>query len=394
MLSRVIALLTLSILLLAGQAVYAAGPSGNGTIQGTVVNKTSGSTSSVASQPVTLNIYQSTSKVNSQATRTDVEGKYSFGGLSTDAGYTYEVDILYQGADYYSDPLQFAAGENAKSADILVNDPTSTDESISIMLAHVVLTKDSSGLNVSQYYYFANSGDRAYIGKPSAAASGKNETLKLVLPAGASNFQIAYGLTDSNLIKNGNVLTDTVAVTPAGREISFSYKLPLASEKLDWTFNYDVSRFDILTSDPTIKLAGDKITAQQPLSINGNNYQDYSSEGLTRGNTVSASLNAASATSGSNSKWAFYLIVPIALAVAAIGIVVTRRKKNVPQSVNLVSAENPDLKEKLLNEIAALDDSFEAGNIEEKEYQRLRSEKKRKLVTLSEIMDEVRKNKD
>lgn len=393
MVRRIPPLLIMVILLLIGHPALAAGPSGDGQIQGTIVNKTSGGTSSVGGQLVTLNIFQGTSALNSSTVQTGVDGKYSFSGLSTDASYTYEVDITYQGADYYSDPLQFVSGETSITADIGVNDTTSTDEAISITLAHVVLTQDSNGLNVTQYYDFANSGDRAYIGLPSSTAPGKNETVKMTLPQRAANFQVAYGMTDTELIKNGNSLIDTVPVTPAGREISFSYTLP-STASLAWTFNYDVTRFDILTSDPSIKLTGDKLTAEQPLNINGGNYQDYSSENLVRGDTVSAVLSAASVSSLGHFNWEWLLLIPIVGVVGAIGIVAAKRRRDQPEPSRLPSNNYPDLKEKLLNEIAALDDSFEDGKIDRKEYERLRSEKKRKLATLTEVMQEVRLNKD
>ncbi len=390
MIKRIVPLLLIAFLLISHPAL-AADAGGNGTISGSLVNQTSGTTSSVAAQTVTLNTYQGNNKTDSKTVKTDDAGKYVFNGLSTDAANTYEVDVTYQGADYYSDPIQFAAGETTKSADIAVYDTTTSDDALSIMLAHAVVLKNGSGLLVSEYYYFANTSDRAFIGKP--GSSGKNETVKFSIPPGATDFQIAYGLTDSELIKNGNNFTDTVAVTPAGREISFIYTIPLTSDKqsLTWNFNYDLTRFDLLATDPSIKISGSGLTQQQPISINGKNYQDYSSEGLSRGGTLSADLSNLSATGSSSTtgmNWVWLALIPVVLIIGGVGFVFLRRRKSQPVPASFEATDSVDIKEKLLAEIAELDDNFENGKIEENEYSRLRSEKKRKLVTLMKIQEE------
>ena len=393
MVKRVIPLLVVALFLVLAQFVSAAAPAGEGKLEGTLINRTSGSTSSVSDQPVVLNIYQGSALIDSKSTRSGSDGKYSFSGFSTDPGYVFEVAVHYEGADYYSDPLQYSANETAKTVDIEVNDTSTTDEGISIMLAHAVLSKNETGINVSQYYFIANTSDRTYIGKPSATSGGKNETIKLTMPGGATNLQIAYGLTDSDLIKSGNNLIDTAPLTPAGREISFSYRIPASANQLTWTFNYDVSRFDILTSDPTLKLTGDKLTAEQPLAISGKTYQDYSSSSLVAGVTVAAQISGGSSGIGNRSGWVWLILIPVVAIIAVVGVLAAKRK-NKPVTAPTGGPITVDLKEKLLEEIAALDDDFSAGKVDEKEYNRLRAEKKRKLVTLMEIQAEVQNKKE
>ena len=72
-------------------------------------------------------------------------------------------------------------------------------------------------------------------------------------------------------------------------------------------------------------------------------------------------------------------VLGLALAAVAVVIVYSRfRRRNTPQAV-VVSASD---RERIIKQIAKLDDDFEAGRIPEDNYKSLRSKKKASLTGL------------
>ena len=57
-----------------------------------------------------------------------------------------------------------------------------------------------------------------------------------------------------------------------------------------------------------------------------------------------------------------------------------KRRQPEPDKEMVVSDNSADEKEQLLMEIASLDDDFEAGNISEGEYRKIRAERKNRLI--------------
>lgn len=377
--------LIMAILLLPGHAVMAATVN-NGQIEGSLINRTAGTTSTVADQQITLNVYQGNNESGSQTTRTDQEGKYVFSGLSTDSSYVYQVELNYEGADYYSQPIQFETGENVQSADIDVYDTTTSDEAISVSMSYVVIARQNDNLAITEYYLFADNSDRAYIGSPTADSGEKRETLRFSLPQGATDMQTILGLTDSSIIRKGNDFIDTEAVTPEGSGISFSYLIPInsARQTLSWTLNYNIVRFDVLYKDSSIQVTSDKLTQQNPLNIDGQSYHDYAAQNLPRGDTVNITLSGLTGKSGVDFlKWAWLAILPL----GGLGYFLIKRKKAATTSI-------ADDREHLLGEIAELDNSYAGGEIDEDDYRKLRQQKEEQLAQLAQIQKDSIKDEE
>jgi hypothetical protein len=97
---------------------------------------------------------------------------------------------------------------------------------------------------------------------------------------------------------------------------------------------------------------------------------------LATGSVVEAEISGLSSggKAGSPLIWiGAILVVGVAGAVAAVYL--SRRKKPAP-----VSAREDDKENRLLAEIAQLDDDFEGGRIAEESYRAIRSEKKTELA--------------
>jgi len=361
---------------LAQTATPTATVSSAGVISGTLVNKTAGATDSLANLALTLHAYQGSAELNTQSAQSDASGKFSFSGLSTDPSITYGIAAVYKNTTYYSDAITFAAGESTKDAELDVYETTSSADSVSLSSVHAILHFEANVLYVKEIYLVANAGDRTYIGQPLAANGGNITTLTFTLPPGASNFQSAFGLEAYNLT-TGNQIYSSDPVPPPGVQVAYAYNLACNSNTYSFPLklNQKVSRYDILTSDPGMKISGAGITQQPSLNISGTNYQDYSLSNLEAGASVTvqlSNLSGAAAQPASKVNY-FYLWFLLLIPAGAIAFFLVRRLR--PARVAVDSE-----REQLLAEIAQLDDDFEAGRIDETVYRRLRAEKKRQLT--------------
>jgi hypothetical protein len=374
MYKRLAYLIMILLFLIAANPVSAASPAGTGKIQGSLINKTAGTTSSVADQTVSLKIFQGATPVDSKNAKSGPDGKFTFEGLPTDSNYVYGINVKYLKADYYSDLIQFNPGETTKSVDIPVYDTTTSGEAISVSLHHAVLSLDKNTLVVKEYLLFANNSDRTFIGQPAAGSGDRGVTLKFSVPTDATEVQNNLGLNAADIIGQGSTFFDTAAVTPDGREISYIYRVPLNADKrtLSWTFNYDTSRFDLLIQDAQIKIISDKLNVEPAMTISGKTYGHYSGINLARGGVLT--LQASGLLAGGQSGFSWIWLTVLIPVIVIVWLLIRRRKAK-----PAVAAPDQD---SLLAEIAELDDRYEDKQIDEKEYLGLRQEKKQRLLKL------------
>jgi hypothetical protein len=383
MVKVLILVLALVLLLLTPQAVAAqsATPTGNGEISGSVVNGTS-SGGNIDKIDIKLAAYENNVETVVQSTQSNSDGKFMFTGIPTDSKYSYQVKAIYQQVEYFSSPLVFETGQTVQSVEVEVFETTTESVPVSIMMSHAILNYSDGLIVVKEYYYFVSGSDRTYLGKVVDPASGRRETLKLSLPDGVTDFQGFYGLSDS-LVKTGSDLSFSAPLYPGTNEIVYVYSIPCDSSSytITWNIKYDTQRFDLLISNEKIQARGADLKEEPPLNIGGQSYQDYSSDSMAAGDKISVKLSGLLATSQKSLvAFAWLAIIPVAAVVAYV--VWQRRKKS---SLAIVENKNDSVRQKILAEIAELDDQFEVGLMKEEDYAKLRSEKKQQLINESKV---------
>jgi len=381
LIKRIALLLMIFILSLSAPAL-AAEP-GSGIIDGQLVNGTEGG-SSLADQEVTLKTYLDNTEVDSTTAQTDAEGKFVFDGLSTEPGYSYQVTLTFQEADYYSEWLNFDEGETTKSTEVIVYDSTTSDEAIKVATAHTVIYVEQGSLWVEEYFLFVNEADRTYIGSKEITAEGTKETLRFSLPKGATELQPGIGLMECCIYNSEEGFVDSMSILPGGKEVAYSYKVDYSSGAYTFSrrVNYPTANFDLLVQGEGIKVASDQLTIEEPLSIEGILFNHLSGKELAPGSTLVVHLSGLPQTNNQGAvKW---VVLTLIVLGAGFGFVYLMRKGR-------VQPVSPDqIRQRLLVEIAQLDDDFEAGKIPEAVYRRLRAETKAQLLKLMQRSKEER----
>ena len=367
-------LISLSLLL---PASVSAAETGEGIIEGQVINGTENG-GTVENQEIILTTYLDGAEVETKSTLTDPDGSFLFSELPTEAGYSYDVAIFYQEAEYHSERLVFADDGYVKSIVLDVYDATENPEAIQIEVAHVIIYAEPDILHVEEYFIFFNESDKTYIGTPSSNDDSTRETLRFSLPEGASGLQISRGLMDCCITSTENGLVDSMAVLPGPKEIVYSYHIYLDSKKYVFSegVNYPIKNLTLLIQGDNIDISSEQLFASEPLSVEGTAFNHLSGNNIARGEVISVRLSNLPVTGNSANMIWLALILAI-LTIGFLFVFALRRRK---LGVVVPPGHEEQSDQEALTELAQLDDDFEDGKIDEEVYRRLRAEKKSRLM--------------
>lgn len=377
----------------------------DGVLEGKLINGTAGGPPPGAGLAVTLHVMKGTDEVSSSQTTTDTQGQFRFSGLDTDPGLSYYPDAVYLGVSYRStDGYTFSSGQLSLAATLTVYETTEDPSKISLQAVHIIAENLQQVLRISEVHLFGNSGDRTYIGKPGQAPDGQRTTVTVPLPEGAVGLAFLGDSPSTRYIQADGEVLDTEPVRPGSGSsaVEFSYHLLVdgTTVPLDRKLDYTAQTVSVLAVQPGLTVQSTQLQAQEPISFQGQDFQVYTGQDL--GTTTPLSLEfvplavtptpAAPSAPVSGEQGASptaaqarqSLIGSIGLGVAGlalIGAVVVgaawrpavqrgRGQRTPPRNAAV---------RQLLGELAALDESFEAGQLEAANYERQRAEMVEKL---------------
>ena len=342
----------------------------------------------MAAQDVTLTTYLNDAEMDSATTKTDAEGRFVFDGLPTGPGYGYQAKLDFHGVEYNSEWLIFDEGGIVKPVEITVYDSTTSDEAIKVAISHMIVYIEPGVLLVKEFYLFVNEADRTYIGLREVDADTK-ETLRFSLPDEATELQPTSGLMECCIYASDDGFIDTMPILPGPKEVAYSYKVNYDSGAHTFSrrVNYPTDSFNFLVQGEGIEVATDQLTAEEPLNIDGTWFNHSSGGDFTSGDTLVAQLSGLPETANQGTLTWVALMLAVLTGSFGFGYLLKRRRLQ-PVSTK----DSPDQKiNKLLVELARLDDDFENGKIKEEIYRELRTAKKTQLI---ELMQEAKEEKN
>jgi hypothetical protein len=374
---RIALLVVIFILGLSGNGL-AAEP-GEGTIKGSISNGTADG-SNVTDIEITLKTYLDEKELEPATINTDAEGNFVFNGLSTEPEYGYELTLEYQEAEYFGERLSFDSEEAIKSTEIVVYDSTTNDEAVTVMMSHTIIYVEPENLRIIEYYLFVNESDKTYIGMESPSIAGVREALTFSLPREAIELSPGFGLMECCIYGSEDGFTDSMPVVPGGREVAYSYLLNNTSGKYTFSKNidYNIKSYDILVQGTGITVSSNRLTAGEPLDIEGTPFTLHSGTDFAPGEIMVAQISGLPDTGSQG----ILLWVFLALGVLVGAFVFNRLLRGRRPQPAKVKESPEQIKQRLLVEIARLNDDFENGKISEEVYGNLRAEKKAKLIAL------------
>jgi 5-hydroxyisourate hydrolase-like protein (transthyretin family) len=286
-----VALVVLALLVaLSTPGVQAQGPGAQaqrpGVLQGQVLNASSGQ-AAVAGAAVTLWALDAQQPQMVQQQMTGGQGQYRFEGLDTQ-GVSYQLQVDFQGASYWSEVPAFPQGESTLSLPVRVYESTSSDADLWVEQAHLILGFEPGVLWVQEVQIVANAGVKTYI--PSGQGG---TTVRFALPDGASNLQLMEGMMECCAVLTDHGFAYTRPIYPGQREFFYSYQLPYRTSHYQFSRHilYPTRHLDVLIPDSGVNVTGPGLTVEDTLSFENRTDLHLSAEDLAPGSDLILNLD-------------------------------------------------------------------------------------------------------
>jgi hypothetical protein len=308
--------------------------------------------------------------------KSNSKGQYIFEDLRWDRSYI--ISLMYKGVEYATGKIVFTPEESIKAFDLPVFD-TSTDDSLVIQdSSHIIIEIQEDRASVAELSVFSNGSNSVFIGND--INEEKRETLRFDIPNNADAIQFHHGISEQTSVLEDGKLISTQSVQPGISRIIFSYQIPINREtKINRKLNYLTNSQLILVSDNGYETNVEGLEGGEQVDMHNKKFLKWSGNNLKKGHEIKINISKPIIVTD-YVKWIVLLVV-IILIGASIGYSFYRKNRIEVQidnhDINLES-----LKDSLIRDIAKLDDMFEAKDIGEQEYKKLREEKKAKLLEL------------
>ncbi len=363
-----------------------------GVIRGKVVNN---STEKPAEEiEVTLTVYLGDKATGEKKLKTNTEGIFEFKNLPWDRSYT--ISLKHQGGEYLTDKLVFYPDEDTKSLDLSIYEPTDSDKDITVDISHVIVQTSENALSVAELTVFNNGGKRTYIGAKEIK-DGMRETLRFSLPPGASNLELINGLNSESVVPTNNGFVDTSSVLPGIKRVVYAYTLPYKSGRgiILKTVDYPTDSFVLLVSDSGARVKVDGLTKGEIVEIpDQGRFLQWSGTKIPTDAKIRIEIGESRLLAENSLQFVTIgvLVVLVCIGVFYSFVIKPRDKSKVNDfshptiAGQVVKKDLEEERKTLIQEIAKLDDSFEAKEITQEEYRNRRSKKKQRLVEITRII--------
>ncbi len=360
------------------------------TIVGQISNGTPGATVP-ADLPLMLHTYDGQSMTGMTDGVADAEGRFRFEDIATAPGRSFEVMVTYGDVSYFSERIEPRSGQTQLDLPVTIYETTTDTTAVQVEQLHLLLDFTPGVMQIMQIYILSNAGDRTVL------ARGE-EGLRFRLPAAAIEVNFERDGEETRWIRTEDGFIDTAPVAPGQGTLATSvrYALPYTGYiKLEVPVDYPTARASVLLPEVGVTLSGPGWLAGRELLLQGRVHQAYSYGDLPLlpGDTLRLTVEGqpemsspapsspARAAIWENRRLVIILGMVVSLALIAFGGIWWWRDRQ--RTLTLPShAPASDQLASLLQAMADLDDAYQAGVIDEAEYQEQRTRLRSQAVAL------------
>ncbi|MBK8903738.1 MAG: c-type cytochrome [Anaerolineaceae bacterium] len=342
------------------------------------------------------------------------DGRFAFQVEDVPADWVFLADVAYGDLTFNSDAVQVSAAEPEVELPMFVFDTTTDPSVIAIDRLHMIITFAQDRVTVSELYIFSNTASAVFVGESGDFSQG---TVRVGLPTGADNisFQRGFGTTLDTFIPATNFVqtdagwADTTPLRPGAGSLNLlvNYDLPyddglLLAHPLEYAVTGGAS---VIMADAGVTITGSDWVSQGAQATASGSFVSYVNTSLAGTDAVSLTLdgrpsqimdaqgNALAVRNETNE----LIVGGVALvAMLAVGFFLVQRWRAYPEMETAAAGETHavvvapsrtavrqrDDKTALLQAIADLDDAYEAGELDEAEYQQQRQVLKNQLTAV------------
>ena len=358
-------------------------PQRDGVLSGQVFNATTNDPA--ANLPLTLRIFQGDSEVETITAQTDETGRYEFVDLSTDPALLYLVEGNYQTVAYQSEPSSFVHSGAEATLNLNIYETTTNDETIDITQLHYIVAFAPEGINILQIYVVGNRSDRTYIGNEAG------HTFAFAMPENATDLTFQGLTSETRFVETETGYFDTEPIVPGeeGLAIAMTYNIPYEGDTVtvETPLSENTNSINLLLEAREVGLNSEQLEFIENRDIQGDQFAIYSGPALNKGERFTFQLDNLSALISRAApenvivademvdqnllRWVIFALG--GLTVIGAGIVYPLLRPQ-PEPQPTPQAESLDQRRRrLLLTIARLDETFEAGDLDEAVYRQARA---------------------
>lgn len=324
--------------------------------------------------------------------KTTISGDtFTFKDVPRQIGQVYVVTTQYGGIQQITPPLKLAAGTGPTlNLPLTIYEVSSDPNLIQIDVQQIFVEFPSSASAVIQQgMSFHNTGQRIYLSDQTL--NGSRVSLQQPLPNDAQQISVDPNTQDQfTLSSTPPVIQSIQPVVPGeSRTLQFQYTLPFAGQvSVTQPSLYTVQSLIIYTEEQSGYVIADKdYTPSKSITLKDNNNQDVVYRAYALSSPLPAGLPL-KFTAASQAKLlsddavlrrnTLAVVLTLALIVfALIGFAVWRLNRG-----DRPTPFGADATERLIQQIAELDDRFEAGKVPQPDYEAQRAKLKGQLTQL------------
>jgi len=387
-----------------GFGLAATNVDGEGSADVIVVNETTGEM--IGGLPVRLYIFEGDSFVSTQTAETNTDGLARFEALPTDSSWVYVTEVLYNDTPFGSDMQQFEDQSSSLKIALPVYDGGADVSDISVDRVHWVLNLNTpQRLDVGEIYILNNTGNQVFDGEE--FADGIRRVLFLTVPENAINVGVEGAELGDRFLVEDNAVIDTMPMVPGPRQILIRYSLPVEDEQVELSHSiaYPVAHLNLLAPDVGMDIEAPGWDEGEAMpSQDGGSYRNFTRNNVEPGEVsvaVLSNINAdtmpqvpeqrapagreiidSQATPGiSGQPFIPYLVILLGIVVLVAGTVVVIRRQHKTEQQSPQVLDNQ--RQNLIQQLADLDDSFDAGELSRSDYESERRMLKAQLISLT-----------
>lgn len=357
-----------------------------GEVTGQVINRTGGADVPAGLQ-VSLRGYENFAEVVALTTTVESDGAFVFGNVPYRAGRSFLAFTRYQDITYGTDLFTFETPQVDLGPAINIYEGTTDTTALRIERMHIFFDfpAQGDGVTVGELFLLSNQGDRTIVPQD-------GRTAQFTLPESARDLTVQNRQEGVDYVRTADGLALTTPIQPGTGvvQVLLSFKLPF-QQQLDFAqrVNYPASVLNVLTTGDGVTVSGGGLQDQGLQTAQGLTFRGYSLNGVKAGEVVTFELTREATlpfvgTDGTT-QWILAAVVGLGVFALTVGVGLwwLRRstgRREAPDD----DEEDVDEEESLLQEMADLDDAFEAGEIAEDAYQKERARLKEELLRLRE----------
>ncbi|KAA3643546.1 MAG: hypothetical protein DWQ07_23870 [Chloroflexi bacterium] len=332
---------------------------------------------------VELVAFDQSGQIDEQSIPVEADGSFEFSELDLGHDLVYFVTTDHQDMTYSSTFGVFPPGETEIELPVTIYDTTTDASDLVVSRLHIFFEFPSEEvIQIVQLYVISNPTDKTVI-----PASIEEPAVRFSIPENASNLQFQEGSFADRFVVTEDGFGDTLAILPGAGDyqLLFSYDLPNErSVELAQPVNLNVDALIGFVIEGQASIKSEDLQPSASQDLGGVLYQTYVGGGVQAGDEITIEITKRGlGLSGIDFGLSSLIIGGLALAVALGGAYWMLTRGQSSQELAPV-ASSPNSAESLMDAIIALDDRYEAGELDEAQYQADRQALKDQL---REMMD-------